>query len=176
VLRLEILKGGFAINRIELNRVQLCGTNNVAFQQPSWASSEASATNRSSEAFDGDPRSCWWAKAPAPQSLTVDLGSVQKIARIRLDWKNEDFTKSSYGTAAFSQAFNIQFSDDNKTWANAYATTNGIGGLNDLAVSGSARYVRMNSTQNVNDNGVALYEFEVYPAIAPVRDPLPASN
>ena len=166
VLRLEILNGGFAISRIELNRVELCGTNNTAFQQPSWASSEASSTNRSSEALDGDPRTCWWAKGPAPQSLTVDLGSPQKISRIRLDWKTEDFARSSYGTAAFSQDFNIQFSDDNKTWKSAYATTNGIGGLNDLAVSGSARYVRVNSTQNVNDNGVALYEFEVYPAIS----------
>jgi hypothetical protein len=92
----------------------------------------------------------------------VDLGSVQDIARIRLDWESGDWKDSGYGHAAYSRCYNLQFSTDGSTWTKVYDTTNGLGGINDLAVSGRARYVRMNSTRPVNARGVALYEFEIY--------------
>ena len=38
-LRLEMLTSGFNVNWIELDRVQICGTNNIALNQPASASS-----------------------------------------------------------------------------------------------------------------------------------------
>jgi hypothetical protein len=160
-LRLEVLEGGFNLNWIELDRVQVCSTKNLALNQPATASS-VTASNVAAKAFDGDPRSLWSSQTGNPQWLSVDLGSVQDIARVRLDWESGDWKDSGYGHAAYSRSFSLQFSTDGQTWTNAYATTNSIGGVNDLAVSGRARYVRMNSTQAVNAKGVALYEFEIY--------------
>jgi hypothetical protein len=94
----------------------------------------------------------------------VDLGSLQNIARVRLDWET-----------AYSQSYRIQLSTDNSTWIDAYATTNGVGGINDLAVPGSARYVRLYSTQRATSWGNSLYEFEVYPALSPVLSITPAA-
>jgi beta-glucosidase len=165
-LRLEVLEGGFNLNWIQLDRVQVCGTNNIALNQPAFASSVESTNVAAAAAFDGDPRSHWASQREAAQWLSVDLGSVQNIARIRLDWQSGDWKDSGYGHAAYSRSYSVQFSTDGNTWTNAYATTNGIGGVNDLAVSGRARYVRMNSTQPVNTNGVSLYEFEIYAPVS----------
>ena len=165
-LRLEVLGGGFNLNWIQLDRVQTCGTLNLALNQPATASS-VEASNLPANAFDGDPRSTWTSRKSDPQWLMVDLGSVQNLARIRLDWQSGDWKDSGYGHAAYSREFNVQFSKDGEIWTDVYGTTNGLGGINDLAVSGVARYVRLNSTRRVNTNGTALYEFEVYPALAP---------
>jgi beta-glucosidase len=155
-LRLEALSAGFNINWIQLDRVQICGTNNLAFNQPASASSMESASYPATNAVDGDPRSRWSSQFSDPQWLSVDIGSPQNIARIRLDWE-----------AAYSPSYRIQFSSNNSTWTDAYVTTNDIGSINDLAVPGSGRYVRVYSTQRATGYGDSLYEFEVYPALSP---------
>ena len=161
-LRVEVINSGFNLNWIQLNRVQVCSTNNLALNQPTWASSVQSGSYPATAAVDGDCRSFWWSSTSAAQWLVTDLGSIVNVARIRLDWVTENWVNGGYGQAAYSHNFSLQFSTDGNTWTNAYTTTNGIGSLNDLAVAGNARYVRMNSTQDINGNGVALYEMEVY--------------
>ena len=161
-LRVEVINSGFNLNWIELDRVQVCGTNNVARGRPAWASSVLSNSYPATAAFDGDTRSYWASEAGAAQWLVVDLGSVLDVTRIRLDWVTQTWNNNGYGQARYSRDFSLQFSPDANTWTNVYSTTNGIGSLNDLAVSGKARYVRMNSTHDVNGVGVGLYEFEVY--------------
>jgi hypothetical protein len=158
-LRVEVINSGFNLNWIELNRVQVCSTNNIALNQSAWASSGGSAA----AAFDGDNRSTWTSAASDPQWLMVDLGSIINVARVRLDWQSVDWNNNGYGQASYSKSFSIQFSTDGNTWTNAYSTSNGIGSVNDLAVAGNARYVRMYSTQRINANGTSLYELEVYP-------------
>ena len=163
-LRLEVLAGGFNLNWIQLDRVRQCGANNLALNRPALASS-VDSTNAAAAAFDGDPRSSWTSQKDAAQWLSVDLGSVQEIARIRLDWQSGDWKDSGYGHAAFSRSYQLRFSTDGNSWTEVYSTTEGFGGVNDLAVSGRARYVRLDSSVPANDRGVALYEFEVYPAM-----------
>jgi beta-glucosidase len=164
-LRLEVLSGGFNLNWIEFNRVQVCRTTNVALHGKAFASS-AKITNAPALAFDGDLRSYWSSLPSDPQWLTVDLGTVQTVARVRLDWETGDWKDSGYGHAAYSKSFSVQFSTDSNIWSTVYSTTNGLGGVNDLALAGRARYVRLNSTERVNRNGVELYELEVFPAAA----------
>jgi beta-glucosidase len=151
-LRLEVLNNGFSINWIELNRVQICSTNNIAVNQPITASSVQSSSYPASDANDGDLTTRWSSAFSDPQWITVDLGSMQNIARVRLNWEN-----------AYAQSYSIQLSADNSTWTNIYSTTNGIGSINDLAALGSGRYVRMYSTQRGTSYGDSLWEFEIYP-------------
>ncbi len=152
-LRLEVLNAGFNINWISLNRVQICGTNNIALKQPASASSLESSGYPASSAFDGDPTTRWSSQFSDPQWITVDLGSVQNIARVRLIWES-----------ASAESYSLQVSTNNSTWTNLYTTTNGPGGINDLATLDSGRYVRMYSTQRNTAYGDSLWEFEVYPA------------
>ncbi len=163
-LRVEVINGGFNFNWIQLNQVQICSTTNITLKQPAWSSSGGSA----SPAFDGDCRSYWSSSASDPQWLVVDLGAIVNVARIRLDWVTQNWNNNGYGQAEFSQSFSLQFSSDGNSWTNAYSTTNGFGSLNDLAVAGNARYVRLYSTQRINGLGIGLYEFEVYPG-SPVQ-------
>ena len=173
-LRLEVVHGGFNLNWIELDRVQLCASNNIALNQPTWASSVQSSSTLPKAAFDGDCRSYWWSSSAPAQWVMVDLGAIVNVARIRLDWVTQNWNNNGYGQAAYSQNYSLQFSTDGVTWTNAYSTTNGIGSLSDLAVAGNTRYVRMNSTQDVNGNGVGLHEFEVYSGLPMVTFTNPA--
>ncbi len=152
-LRLEVLNAGFNINWISLNRAQICGTNNIALKQPASASSLESSSYPAASACDGDPTTRWSSQFSDPQWITVDLGSVQNIARVRLIWET-----------ASAESYSLQLSMNNSTWTNVYSTTNGPGGINDLAALGSGRYVRMYSTQRNTGYGDSLWEFEVYPA------------
>jgi len=175
-LRVEVINSGFNLNWIQLNRVQVCSTNNIALNQPTWSSSVQSGSYPATAAVDGDCRSFWWSSSSAAQWLMTDLGSIVNVARIRLDWVTENWVNGGYGQAAYSHNFSLQFSTDGNTWTNAYTTTNGIGSLNDLAVAGNARYVRINSTQDINGNGVALYEMEVYTGLPVQTFPNTSTN
>ena len=156
-LRLEVLSNGFNINWIGLDRVQICGTNDLALNRPSSASSlQSGSTYPTAAAFDENPTTRWSSAYSDPQWIQVDLGSVQNIARIWLNWEN-----------AFAQTYSIQLSFDGSNWTNVYATTNGPGSINDLTALGSGRYVRMYGTQRATSYGYSLWEFEVFPAVAP---------
>jgi beta-glucosidase len=156
-LRLEVINAGFNINWIELDRVQICGTNNIALNQPASSSSVESTSYPAGNAVDGDLTTRWSSAFSDPQWITVDLGSIQNIARVRLNWEN-----------ASAKSYSIQLSTDNGTWTNVYTTTNGPGSINDVAALGSGRYVRMNSIQRNTTYGDSLWEFEVYPTPQPV--------
>jgi len=156
-LRLEVLNNGFNINWVELDRVQICGTNDLALNQPSSASSlQSGSTYPVSAAFDENPTTRWSSAYSDPQWIEVDLGSVQNIARVWLNWEN-----------AFAQDYSLQLSSDGSNWTTVYSTTNGPGSINDLATLGSGRYVRMYGTQRGTSYGYSLWEFEVFPALAP---------
>jgi beta-glucosidase len=87
-LRLEVLNAGFNINWIELDRVQICRTNDLALNQSSSASSVESSSYPASSAFDENPTTRWSSAFSDPQWVHVDLGSVQNIARVWLNWEN----------------------------------------------------------------------------------------
>jgi hypothetical protein len=84
----------------------------------------------------------------------VDLGAVYHVNRVALNWE------------AYGVAYEIQISSDGSNWETIYSTTSGDGGIDDLSVSGSGRYVRMYGTSRAvihgNSYGYSLYEFEVY--------------
>jgi hypothetical protein len=64
--------------------------------------------------------------------------------------------------AAYGKSYEIQVSDNGSSWASIYATTSGEGGVEDLAVSGTGRYVRLLGTERATGYGYSLWEFEVY--------------
>ncbi|MEV4756867.1 discoidin domain-containing protein [Micromonospora sp. NPDC049559] len=149
-----------------------CGTTDAAQGRPATASSEEGAGTPAAAAFDGDPNTRWSSQFSDPQWIRVDLGAVRSICRVLLRWE-----------AAYGRTFAIQTSVDGTSWTDVYTTGSGPGGVQDLTVAGSGRFVRMYGTARANGYGYSLWEFGVYtgtdgtPTPGPTGspDPVPGS-
>ncbi|MEU8763861.1 discoidin domain-containing protein [Streptomyces sp. NPDC048659] len=116
------------------------------------ASSTEAAGFEPGRAVDGSGTTRWAsAEGADPQWLRVDLGAPAALSRVRLDWE-----------AAHASAYRIQGSLDGTTWTDLYTTTAGDGGTDDLTVSGTARYVRVQGTKRATAYGYSLWEMKVY--------------
>ncbi|WP_225447776.1 glycoside hydrolase family 3 C-terminal domain-containing protein [Streptacidiphilus sp. P02-A3a] len=139
---------------------EYCGTQDLALDQPTTASSTQDATDYpAADATDGDPGTRWSSAASDPQWLEVDLGSQQQICDIGILWED-----------AYATAFQVQVSNDNSTWTTVYSTTTGTGGTQSFPVSATDRYVRMYGTARGTQFGYSIFEFDVYglTTVAPV--------
>ena len=128
-----------------------CGTTNIALNKPATSSSNENAGTTPNLAVDGNAGTRWSSAFSDPQWIYVDLGSTQNICRVKLNWE-----------AAYGRSYQIQTSPNATTWTNIYSTTTGNGGIDDVTVSGSGRYVRMYGTVRATIYGYSLWEFEVY--------------
>ncbi len=126
------------------------GGGTLSQGKPTTASSTEAAGTEAPNATDGNTGSRWSSAFSDPQWLQVDLGAVHQINHVQLNWE-----------AAYAKAFQIQTSNDGSNWTTIYSTTTGTGGVQDLNVSGSGRYVRMNGTQRATPYGYSLWEFQV---------------
>ena len=124
--------------------------DNIAQGKTATASSTENAGTPASAAVDGDAGTRWSSAFSDPQWLQVDLGQSYDITHVRLNWE-----------AAYATAFQIQTSNDGTNWTSIYSTTTGTGGVQDLAVSGSGRYIRVYGTQRGTPYGYSLYELAV---------------
>ncbi|MFC4585244.1 discoidin domain-containing protein [Sphaerisporangium corydalis] len=114
-------------------------------------SSSENAAFGGGNAVDGNAGSRWASAFADPQWIQVDLGASAAVSRVVLSWE-----------AAYGRAFQIQTSADGANWTPVYSTTTGTGGTQDLAVTGTGRYVRMYGTQRATAYGFSLWEFQVY--------------
>jgi beta-glucosidase len=131
---------------------QYCGTQDLALDQSTTASSTQDATAYPArDATDGDPGSRWSSASADPQWLDVDLGAPQQICGIGILWE-----------AAYASAFQVQVSNDNSTWTSVYSTTTGTGGNQTLTVSVTARYIRVYATARGTQFGDSIFELNVY--------------
>lgn len=124
---------------------------NVALGRPTTSSSNESGAFTPNLAVDGNGGTRWSSAFSDPQWIQVDLGAAFAINRVVLRWE-----------AAFGRAYQIQTSNDGASWTTIRTTTNGVGGVEDLAVTGTGRFVRMNGTARGTQWGYSLFEFEVY--------------
>ncbi|HEY4453720.1 MAG TPA: carbohydrate-binding protein, partial [Pseudonocardiaceae bacterium] len=131
---------------------QYCGTQDLALDEPTTASSTQDATDYPArDATDGDPGTRWSSAATDPQWIQIDLGAQQQICSIGLLWE-----------AAYATGFNIQVSTDGNAWNTVYSTTTGTGGAQTLPISTTARYVKLNGTARGTQFGYSIFEFDVY--------------
>ncbi|MGB3437615.1 MAG: discoidin domain-containing protein [Actinophytocola sp.] len=114
------------------------------------AASSYEGGNAPAAALDGRTTTRWSSLASDPQWLQVDLGGRATITGVTLNWE-----------AAYATGYRIEVSDDAATWTPVYSTTTGRGGVENLAVSGTGRYVRMYGTARATGYGYSLWEFEI---------------
>jgi hypothetical protein len=127
------------------------GTPNKALNRPVAVSSTETANFPGPSAVDGSLSTRWSSLYTDPSWIQVDLGSAQAIGRVVLRWET-----------AYGRAYQIQVSNDASAWTTIYSTTTGDGGVDDLTVTGTGRYVRMYGTQRATQWGYSLWEFEIY--------------
>lgn len=116
-----------------------------------------------SHAVDGDLTTRWSSAFDDPQWITVDLGSVSEISRVRLSWE-----------AAFARAYRIEVSTDGQAFVPVREVANGDGGVDDHEVQATGRYVRMTATERATPYGDSLWEFEVLGPAGPLSTGRPA--
>ncbi|MFC3831724.1 MULTISPECIES: discoidin domain-containing protein [Deinococcus] len=133
-----------------LGALATCATPNLALNRASMSSSNETNANLSGAAFDGNTTTRWSSAFSDPQWVYVDLGSVQTLCQVTLQWE-----------AASARAFKLQVSNDASTWTDVYSTTTGAGGTQTIPVTGSGRYVRMYGTARNTTYGYSLYELQV---------------
>ncbi|MFF8675244.1 discoidin domain-containing protein [Streptomyces sp. NPDC015242] len=120
--------------------------------RPATASSQEGDGFAPSAAVDGNLTGTRWASRWSdPQWLQVDLGQRSDLSRAVLTWEG-----------AYGRSYQIQASDDGSDWRTLKTMTGGDGGTDELAVTGSGRYVRMLGTERSGGYGYSLWEFQVY--------------
>ncbi|GAA2544454.1 MULTISPECIES: discoidin domain-containing protein [Streptomyces] len=120
--------------------------------KPATASSQEGDAYAASAAVDGDLTGTRWSSQWSdPQWLQVDLGRSANLSRAVLTWE-----------AAYGKSYRIQASDNGTDWRTLRTVTGGDGGTDDLALTGSGRYVRMLGTERSGGYGYSLWEFQVH--------------
>ncbi|MEV5342526.1 discoidin domain-containing protein [Streptomyces sp. NPDC052676] len=116
------------------------------------ASSTEAPAFAASAAVDGNLTSTRWSSQWSDnQWFQVDLGRSAQISRTVLTWE-----------AAYGKAYDIQLSDNGTDWRTVRSVTAGDGGTDDLTVSGTGRYVRLQGISRATGYGYSLWEFQVY--------------
>ncbi|AHH95281.1 family 20 glycosylhydrolase [Kutzneria albida] len=125
---------------------------NLAANRPITVSSTETPDFPGYNAVDGDYATRWSSAYGDGEWITVDLGSVHAVSRVKLSWET-----------AYGKAYQVQTSVDGTNWNTIYSTNAGRGGTEDLTgLTGSGRYVRMQGVTRATGWGYSLYEFEVY--------------
>ncbi|MEU8300082.1 discoidin domain-containing protein [Micromonospora sp. NPDC048909] len=119
--------------------------------RPATASSTENAGTPAAAAVDGNTGTRWSSAFSDPQWLQVDLGARATLSQVTLVWEG-----------AYARAFQLQTSDDGASWTTIWSTTTGVGGTQNINVTGAGRYVRMNGTARGSAYGYSLWEFQVY--------------
>ncbi|MET9438769.1 discoidin domain-containing protein [Streptomyces sp. NPDC006551] len=115
------------------------------------ASSQEHPGTAAAHAVDGDAGTRWSSAFSDPQWIQVDLGATATVERVELRWE-----------AAYAKAYRIETSPNGTDWSTAYSTTTGAGGTEVLAVSATARHVRLHGVTRATGYGYSLWEFQVY--------------
>lgn len=104
------------------------------------------------KAVDGNLGTRWASGWSDNQWLQVDLGSVQSVGKVSVNWET-----------AYATAYAVQVSTNGTTWQTVSTTTLGKGGL-DVAIFAptNARYVRVAMSKRATNYGYSVYELGVY--------------
>ncbi|KGO94601.1 glycosyl hydrolase [Flavobacterium subsaxonicum] len=85
------------------------------------------------------------------QYVQIDLGSTQPITKVSLNWE-----------AAFAKGYGIQVSTNGSTWTSVATETNGNGGIDDITLNTSGRYVRVVFNERGTIYAYSLWEVSIF--------------
>lgn len=134
---------------------------NLAFGKPATATSVQNnnqAAYAARFATDGNNNTTWLSAAEGDQALTLDLGSVQSIDRVRISWNTE-----------YARNLDLQVSDDGSVYTTVKSVTGNVPDqrdnllINEYGQLGShGRYLRLRCLAQATTHGFAVSELEVF--------------
>ncbi|GAB6281975.1 MAG: hypothetical protein STSR0008_07190 [Ignavibacterium sp.] len=124
---------------------------NLALNSSVVVSSFENEGLKGENAVDGNYSTRWSSKFSDPQSIIIDLGTVQHFNQIKLFWEN-----------AYGKEYKIDISNDNINWNTIVYNTNGVGGVESFNIDTTARYIRIYGIKRGTEWGYSLFEIEVY--------------
>ncbi|MDD5688205.1 MAG: carbohydrate-binding protein [Elusimicrobia bacterium] len=136
-------------------------TTNIALNKTVTVSStytDIYSNYSANRAVDGILTTRWASLGSDPQWISIDLGATYNITEIVLKWGTDWF-------CTYAKDYLIQVSNDGSNWQTIYTKTSGSGGIEDITLNGSGRYVRMYGTkrgENISYCLYSLWEFEIY--------------
>lgn len=136
---------GFGLFEFEIYGLDV----NIAYGKPA---TDATTGTTTTSVTDGNGTTKWVSSNADNQSLIIDLGSTQTIARAALKWGS-----------TYASQFQILKSTDNINWTQLYSNYNATGGdfYIDFA-SGSARYVKLYVIKRAGSAGASVAELELF--------------
>ena len=113
--------------------------------------------NTAAKAVDGDMNSRWESQSYDAQWITVNLGAVYDINRVKIYWEN-----------AMAKNYDIQVSMDSIDWSSTIKSVqNNSAAINEWSnLSGSGKYVRIYGTERTTNYGYSIFELQVFGALA----------
>ena len=138
-------------------------TGNLAQGKLATSSCNDDAGRGADKAVDGSGSTRWSSCYNDSAWITVDLGSSYNINRVNLNWE-----------AAFGRGYELLTSQDGNTWTNVYTTTTGDGGVDNINLTGTGRYLRLRGTARATQWGYSLWELQVFGS--PAASSAPASS
>lgn len=145
----------------------------VALGKKAVASSEENDGTKTESAFDGSAETRWGSDKTDNEWIYVDLGEDTYVSRVVLNWQ-----------VAHASAFEIQLATSgcrmtehtgkyhngqhtvavpaDDQWSTRIDCTASGTGLQEIAVAGIGRYVRMKGVRRATEWGYSLYEFRVH--------------
>jgi hypothetical protein len=168
--RWAVLALGAAVSVLATGTAWAAPLGDIAVHRPTAASS-ARPGHPAALAVDGDEKTRWQsAKSADPQWLSVDLGGLYHVNRVRLVWG-----------PACAKVYQVQSSRDAVTWLTALWVSTGDGGVDDYLLPLTAptfgRYVRVFATRPCRaGTGYALGAVELFGAKADEVPPTPPAN
>ncbi|TCK65805.1 discoidin domain-containing protein [Curtobacterium sp. PhB136] len=147
---------GFSIWRFAVLDSKNSAGSDLAQGHAASASSTGESWGTADKAVDGDASTRWASEYADDQWLEVDLGSNVSFDTVQVAWEN-----------AYAARYEVQTSDDGKTWDTAQAVDN-TGAYGDSFVqtetfaSQTARFVRIQGGKRVSSYGISMWRLSVY--------------
>jgi beta-glucosidase len=126
------------------------GTDQIISRFKKVTASSWEGGNAPAAALDGRTTTRWSSAFSDPQWIQVDLGGRATVTGVTLNWES-----------AYATGYRLEVSNDAATWTTIASTTTGRGGVENLAVSGTGRYVRLFGTARATGYGYSLWEFDI---------------
>jgi hypothetical protein len=140
-----------ALSTAAFSNIAIFQAANLALGRPATASTTSAGS--AAAVVDGSAASGWTSGGAAAQWVRIDLGAVQTVRRVRLDWGRN-----------YATAYVLETSTNGTTWTRVIAASNGVGGVQDLAgFAATGRFFRLAFTARpATATNYVLNEFAVY--------------
>lgn len=151
----QMITSPMVASTITIKGAEISNKTNLAYGKEVVTSTTENAGTAGSNMVDGKDSTRWSSNFSDNEWFEVDLGASFQVNKFTFNWE-----------ASYATAYNLQVSNDGKTWTTVYETKCGTGGKEEIIIDAvTCRYVRFQGIKRALDYGYSIWEFGVYEAV-----------